>query len=108
MEYIDLWDITALEDSEDEDEQETYNMWKHALQDDCGIDIDDLARNEPTMIPDDDFERYAQELAEDIGLIDRGVRWPYTCINWAEAAQELQEDYTSVEVNGITYWFQNY
>lgn len=31
-------------------------------------------------------------------------RWPFTCIDWDKAAQELQMDYTSVEFDGITYW----
>lgn len=57
-----------------------------------------------TLIHDDHFEEYAQEMAEDIGAINRDAAWPYMHIDWAAAADALQEDYFSVEVNGNTYW----
>lgn len=57
-----------------------------------------------TLVRDSYFEDYAQELAEDIGAIDRNASWPYTCIDWERAARELRMDYTSVEFDGVTYW----
>lgn len=62
-----------------------------------------------TLIRDSYFKDYAQELADDIGyrdaLADRdNVPWPFTCIDWAQAARELQQDYTSVDFDGVTYW----
>ena len=57
------------------------------------------------MIPADDFTDYAQELAEDIGAIDRDAKWPVYCIDWERAARELKMDYASVRVNGTTYYF---
>jgi hypothetical protein len=59
-----------------------------------------------TMIRDSYFENYAQETAEDCGMINREVRWPYTCIDWERAAQELQQDYSSVGFDGVTYWIR--
>lgn len=50
------------------------------------------------------FETYAEELADDIGAIDRNASWPLTCIDWEQAALELQMDYTSVDFDGVTYW----
>ena len=51
------------------------------------------------------FEDYARQLADDLGLYnDRNVSWPHTCIDWAQAAEELQQDYTSVDFDGETYW----
>lgn len=52
------------------------------------------------------FEDYARELAEDIGAIDRNAMWPANCINWAQAADALLIDYTSVELDGITYYYR--
>jgi hypothetical protein len=49
------------------------------------------------------FEEYAQELAEDIGAIDRNASWPNTCIDWEQAARELAMDYTQVDFDGVTY-----
>ena len=57
-----------------------------------------------TMIRDSYFKEYAQELAEDIGAIPANNAWPCTCIDWDQAALELQMDYTTVEYSGITYW----
>lgn len=61
-------------------------------------------RHGVTLIRDSYFEHYARDLADDIGEIDRNAGWPYTCIDWKQAAEELQMDYTSVDFDGITYW----
>lgn len=57
-----------------------------------------------TLIRDSHFEDYAQELAEDCGMVTAAARWPNNCIDWAQAARELQYDYTGVEFDGVTYW----
>ena len=58
-----------------------------------------------TFIADSYFEDYAQELAEDIGgAAIREAEWPMNCIDWAQAAAQLQSDYTSYEIEGKTYW----
>lgn len=59
-----------------------------------------------TLIRDSYFERYAQQLAEDIGAIPEGLSWPARCIDWERAASELQMDYTTVEYDGVTYWYR--
>lgn len=62
-----------------------------------------------TLIRDSYFREYAEELADDIGAIDPNLsgRWPYTCIDWDAAARELQQDYFSVDFDGVTYWIRN-
>lgn len=57
-----------------------------------------------TLIREDHFTEYAQELAEDIGAMPDNLSWPLTCIDWEQAARELQMDYTSVELDGHTYY----
>ena len=57
-----------------------------------------------TLIRDSYFKEYAQELAEDIGALPANASWPNNCIDWDQAARELQMDYTSVEFDGVTYW----
>lgn len=59
-----------------------------------------------TLIRDSYFETYAEELAKECGVVDRDIKWPYTCIDWEEAARELQYDYSSVEYDGETYWYR--
>lgn len=47
------------------------------------------------------FTRYAQEFAEDVGAISSDVIWPCRCIDWEEAAAELAQDYTEVELKDL-------
>jgi hypothetical protein len=57
-----------------------------------------------TLIRESYFETCAREFAEDIGAIPNDARWPCTCIDWEQAARELQMDYTGVEFDGVTYY----
>ena len=59
-----------------------------------------------TLIRESYFQEYAQELAEDIGAIPKDASWPCTCIDWEQAARELRMDYSSVEYDGVTYWYR--
>jgi hypothetical protein len=55
------------------------------------------------LILERDFEAYAQELAEDITPGFRDALWPYTCIDWEQAAKELALDYTTITYQGDEY-----
>ncbi len=59
-----------------------------------------------TLIEDSYFTEYAQQLADDIGAIPSDNAWPMTCIDWAQAARELQMDYTAAEIDGRIYWIR--
>ena len=63
------------------------------------------------LIRDSYFRDYAEELAEDCGMIQSDIsdKWPYTCfdIDWEQAARELQQDYTCVDFDGVTYWIRS-
>ena len=59
-----------------------------------------------TLVRNSYFVEYAQQLADDIGAINKDARWPNDCIDWDKAAEELQQDYTAVEFDGVTYWVQ--
>ena len=58
------------------------------------------------LIADSYFQEYAQNLAEDCGMVDTNARWPMNCIDWEQAARELQMDYSSIEIRGFTYWYR--
>jgi hypothetical protein len=74
-----------------ESQAEGYCDWRHGA----------------TLIRDNYFESYAQEQAEDLhGDKVRHAQWPFNCIDWEQAANELQQDYTAVEFDGVTYWVQ--
>lgn len=58
-----------------------------------------------TLIRDSYFEDYARDFARD-NYFEDYASWPATCIDWAQAATELQTDYSSVEYDGETYWLR--
>lgn len=55
-------------------------------------------------IRDSYFKDYAYGYAEDMGLIGQNIQWPHTCIDWDKAARELKQDYTEIDVYGVTFW----
>jgi len=61
------------------------------------------------LIRDSYFKEHAMELAHDVGDVtqDQLSRWPFTCIDWDEAAKELKMDYFSVDFDGIDYWIRS-
>jgi hypothetical protein len=56
-----------------------------------------------TLIPVSDFEDYARDLADDLGMIPSDAAWPLTCIDWEKAAGELEQDYSEVTYLGTDY-----
>jgi hypothetical protein len=68
-------------------------------------DGSDEWRHGETLIRETYFEDYARQLAEDVGAMENCDKWPATCIDWKRAAEELQQDYTSAEFDGVTYYF---
>lgn len=57
-----------------------------------------------TLIRDSYFVEYAQECFDDMEGPNRLTEWPYSCIDWEQAARELRMDYTAAEFGDITYW----
>jgi len=58
------------------------------------------------MIRDSYFREYAQDLAEDCGMVKEGAQWPNNCIDWEQAARELQHDYTLISFGDRDYWIR--
>lgn len=81
-------ELTALQELREQGQG--YSDWKYGV----------------TLVRDSYFEEYAKQLAEEMGLISGDESWPLTCIDWERATRELQQDYTSVEYDGVTYWFR--
>ncbi len=99
-------DVNALAEWETENAEELAEL-ESLLDDLNGMGGDEQWEGDwypVTLIRDSYFQDYAQELAEECCMIDTNAKWPMTCIDWEQAARELQWDYSSVEVNGVTYW----
>lgn len=58
------------------------------------------------LIRESYFTEYAQELAEECGMVNTDSTWPNNCIDWEEAAEELKIDYTAVDFDGVTYYIR--
>ena len=82
---------------------------------DCAIDehveraslqalLDQVSASDVYFVRDSYFVQYARELADDIVPYAGVPRWPFNCIDWQEAADELQQDYYDVDFDGVTYW----
>lgn len=56
-----------------------------------------------TLVRDSHFTEYAEELVKDCGYIN-GDLPTWIAIDWEETAKNVRVDYSSVELDGITYW----
>ena len=57
------------------------------------------------FIPEDDFPGYVEELATDCGYISADLPG-WIVIDWDETAQNVTEDYATVEFQGVSYYFR--
>ena len=71
-------------------------------------ELEDVARNESTLISEHHFPTYAEELAHDIGAIDSNFSWPLTHIDWDSAADALKIDYSTVTLDGQDYLIRSW
>lgn len=57
------------------------------------------------LIRDSYFTDYAEEMLRDCGTIPADLpSWVH--IDWESTAQEVQADYTAIEIDGSTYWYR--
>lgn len=59
-----------------------------------------------TLVKDSYFEEFAEDEADQLGLVENINQWPYNCIDWSRAADQLRMDYSSVDFDGETYWYR--
>lgn len=99
--------MRALEDFDDGDEGGELSAIEDFLEEVRGAGGDEKFEGEwypVTFISDDEFEEHARELAEDCYEIPE--TWPHRCIDWKKAADELKPDYSTVDIDGNTFWFR--
>lgn len=104
-------EIEVENETIDEDDAERYAALKCLLDDLKGCGGDEEWRGDwypGTLIDVDDFEDYAQELAEECGMVNESASWPNNCIDWELAARELAYDYSTVDFDGDTYYYRYY
>lgn len=102
-------ELEAREDDDetplDEDEKTELKAWRELVEEAEGYS-GDRWRDGIFFISEESFEDYAEELASDIGAIDRDADWPLSFIDWTRAADALKQDYTSTEIYGNEFWYR--
>ena len=111
---------SALEDAENEEDQEAIEVlqadidsWKNDNEDELH-ELEKLVKDGQdysadwiygaTLIHDDYFTRYAEELASDVCDMKSASEWPFCCIDWDAASEQLKQDYTEIDFGGESYW----
>ena len=91
----------AIEALEEWDEE-----YKEELDELCAMrdEIPEWQRGE-TLIAEEDFAEYAEELADDLYEVEQ--HWPFNHIDWDAAADELKSDYSSIDYQGTTYLYRS-
>ncbi len=93
--------IEELENTDDAEEKQELSVLE-ALAAECSDYAPDWEYGE-TLIRRSHFVAYAEQLAIDCGSVEPTHNWPNYCIDWEEAADELEQDYTSVDFDGVEY-----
>jgi hypothetical protein len=95
-EINELWENSEEADPEVLEEfKELEGFAKYASE------VDDW-EHECYFIRDSNFTDYTRELAEDCYEISS--EWPFRCIDWQQASEELKCDYSAYDFGGVTYW----
>jgi hypothetical protein len=69
------------------------------------IELLDNVQDAGRIYREDQFAQHAQGVADDVFGLDV-TRWPATCIDWEKAADELRQDYTSIEFRGEDWLYR--
>jgi len=90
QEELDVWDAENLEELEAlQDLKDEVSEWDDGN----------------TLIPEEDWIDYVQELLIDIGDLPRNIPW-YIEIDWDRTAENIAQDYGTVDYLGTTYYYR--
>ena len=59
-----------------------------------------------TLIRYNYWEDYVQEMLEDCGEMPKNLPW-YICIDWESTAENIAQDYSIVEFDGVDYYIRS-
>ena len=105
----------VVDDYEDIDFEEVTSEWKEDWLDAIAligeIDVvEDTIGGEfeygVTLIEEDEFEDYMEDLLEECGDIPKDFP-SWIVIDWAETADNVRQDYSELEFDGVTYIYRS-
>lgn len=59
-----------------------------------------------TLIPADKWEEYVEDLVKDCGYVSNDVSW-WIVIDWSATADNVADDYSTVDYDGDTYYYRD-
>jgi hypothetical protein len=59
-----------------------------------------------TLTPDSEWVSYVRDMLDDCGYIPADFP-SWIAIDWEATAANVQEDYSPVDYEGVTYWYSN-
>lgn len=92
----------------DDEEKSELEALESLLSDLCGYGGDEQWEGDwypVTLILDSYFTKYAEELCSDIGDLPKDIP-SYLVIDWDATAKNIQQDYSSIDFDGDTYWYR--
>jgi hypothetical protein len=88
-------EFPALDDEEEEELKELRYMESS---------VPDF-RHGAVLVAEADFAKYVEQEWHETNE-EAQVCWPYNCINWDDAADEVRSDWGDAEYNGTTYLYR--
>lgn len=92
---------TRDDNSDDENEELEYLL---KIEKECK-DYSDWKYGE-TLIRESYWEEYVEEMITDLGYISRDFPW-WIEIDWTKTADNVAQDYTTVDFNEVNYYIRN-
>ena len=108
IERIEELEAMVEDDSIDDDEKEELEVLQALAAE--GQDYASDWKYGETLIRDSHFQDYAEEFFNDTAdssTIDAMNQWPLRHIDWEAAAEELKQDYTTIDFDGVDYWIRS-
>jgi hypothetical protein len=94
--------LDVPEEDRDEDEAEELAALRELAEEGTGVED---WQHGATLINESYFTEYARLYASDIhGSAVDDAAWPFSHIDWDEAADDLRSDYTAIEWRGVTFY----
>lgn len=107
-EFDELVEKLESEDFDIDDQTELRKL--RALEKELDRPLREAAEDEPCLVAEDEWEDYCRDMAENCGYLDGKVRDNplYQHIDWKSWADNVADDYMTVEYDGQTYYYRNY
>lgn len=89
---------------DDDWDQDRFHLLEK-LENDLCMSFKKAIEHCDALIPEDEWEEYCQNLAEEVGCIQRDCRL-IDFVNWDDWADAMRADYKQIDFDGDTYYWK--